>query len=120
MWHIESPASHAQPVVLADWFVFETPGRARHAVGSEYRYYGRDSRITTAIDGAIDLPGASFRTKSGRQYQLAGPPGMNGDGDYLLNRWLEAHGLEMAQLSDISRDLWNATVETANLPPRPF
>ena len=45
---------------------------------------------------------------------------MNADGDYLLNRWLEAHGLEMEQLSDISRELWNVTVETANLPPRPF
>ena len=117
-WTFADPAPDDEPVQLRDWFVFELPGGARHADGNEYRH-GRESRVSSAIKGEIDLVGASFITSSGRHYKLAGRPGMTLDVDYVLNKWLARMGVDRDAIVDVSRALLNELVEAANSTPRP-
>ena len=118
-WNFEDPTPDDDPVRLRDWVVFELPSGAKHAAGNEYRSYGRESRVSSAIQGEVDLYGATFATSSGRRYVLAGRPGTTLDVDYVVNHWLAKMRLERRDIVDVSRALFKDVVETANLPPRP-
>ena len=65
--------------------------QVRHANGTSARHLVGCSdaigRLTTAVV-SIDLEQMQATTKSGRVYQLSGPPGADPDGMWIYRQWL--------------------------------
>lgn len=76
---------------MANWRLFQvcgaTGGRTRHLVGRA-NYEGR---VCSPIV-QLDLQSLCATTGSGRIYQLEGPPGRDGDSDYVFGIWLSGIG----------------------------
>lgn len=77
-------------VTLRDWCVFEVPGTAKHEMRTThfvgYSVEEREGRVSSCII-LLDRAGGRGTTKSGRIYELQGPPGLDGDGAYTWGRW---------------------------------
>jgi hypothetical protein len=77
---------------MARWSIWEVgsgSSATRHLVG--YNLIDHEGRVSSAIV-EFDAVALRGRTKSGRIYELIGPPGQDGDGDYVLARWLHLNG----------------------------
>jgi len=78
-------AIHAEPdIVLIRWRVLQTDQGDRHLVGARADDF--DGRVSTAVL-SLDVSRQVAVTQSGRIYQLSGPPGYSGDGQYVWERW---------------------------------
>lgn len=107
VWKFDDPEPGDPPVRIGDWCAFRMPDGARHVAGTGYMSYGREGRVTSALQDEVDLATATFVTSSGRRYQLVGRPGLSLDADYVLNRWLAIQGVERKHVVDVSKSLWD-------------
>lgn len=91
----ETPPVVDQPTVhLVRWRVLEVRNRDLelecHFVG--YNAEGREGRVSTAIRH-FDPTTSRGVTKSGRVYQLIGPPGYDSDGAWVWHHWSRLNGM---------------------------
>jgi hypothetical protein len=83
-------------VTLTDWAVFEVPLRGsdqpwtRHLAG--WSCEDHHGQVCSAVE-RFDPRTASCVTESGRVYRLRGNPGLNGDAEYVWNRWKAIAGI---------------------------
>jgi hypothetical protein len=78
------PVSEVPELQLSGWQIWQTERGERHFVGyNETEGEGRVSSSIQAFDGG-NMRGV---TRSGRVYELVGPPGHNGDAAYVWARW---------------------------------
>lgn len=85
------PTAEEQPEVsLVDWGAFEvlvpelgTP--TIHVAG--VRTASGEGRVSSPV-ARVDGAGRCVVTSTGRTYRLIGPPGLQGDANYVWNRWL--------------------------------
>jgi hypothetical protein len=54
-------------------------------------YTGHEGRVCSPVQ-EFNKETMTGRTRSGRIYELVGPPGYNGDAAYVWNRWIEIYG----------------------------
>lgn len=89
VWRASSLAT-CPSVTLRDWCVFEAHGTANdekptvHLVG--YNIEESEGRVSSDVI-SFDIATHRGTTKSGRIYELRGPPGLEGDGAYTWERW---------------------------------
>lgn len=72
---------------LTQWQIFLVNSKDIHFVG----YTGYEGRVCSAVQ-TFDPTTCKGVTRSGRIYELVGPPGFNRDAMYVWNRWLEING----------------------------
>jgi len=106
-WKIQDIAQQPN-LTLVDWRVIETNKEERHFIGQCLESIG--GRVSSAIQ---DFDQKSMRgvTRSGRVYQLQGPPGMDPDAIYVLNAWLRVNKVEM------TKDVTDELPQSAEPPP---
>ena len=103
----KTPPVEEEPVIrLTNWQVFEVTGELR-LVG--YHGAGGEGRLSTPIQ-TIESRGLRAVTRSGRVYVLNGPAGSHPDGDWVLDRWLNAQGkkrtdIQILPLEEVLRRL---------------
>ena len=74
-----------QPVLrLARWQIYKV---RKVLVFVGYNIEDREGRVSSAIQ-SLDVAARSAVTLSGRTYELVGPPGRDGDGDWVFGVWL--------------------------------
>lgn len=94
----ETPPVHDQPsITLIRWSVMETTSGDRHLVG--YNLDDREGRASTAIQ-SFDPKKAQAVTRSGRIYQLVGPPGYDSDGSWVWSLWANARKIQWRDATD--------------------
>jgi hypothetical protein len=99
VWSV--PDVSAEPdISISDWQIFETEHGSRHFVGSNIR--DDTGRVSTAIQ-ELDLTLLRGVTSSGRVYQLVGPRGCSGDGQYIWGRWCAVNGV--TSYTDVTTDV---------------
>lgn len=84
-----APDVSVQPVVrLARWRVVQVQTQdllvERHFVG--YNLEDREGRVSSAIQ-ELDTERGRGVTRSGRVYELVGPPGYDTDGEWVWHNW---------------------------------
>lgn len=97
---------HIDPqVVLSFWRVFELPSGHRHLCGFNTRL--GEGRVSSCIvEWHPDtLTGV---TRSGRIYQLQGPPGDHSDAWYVWQKWCVINKITHAE--DVSNQVWDSRV----------
>lgn len=82
------PIDEQPEMQLTRWSIWEVgagSSATRHLVG--YNLIDHEGRVSSAI---VEFDAVALRgqTKSGRVYELIGPPGHCVDGDYVFARWL--------------------------------
>ena len=94
------PVAEEPSITLTDWKIIETveDKPSRHFVG--YNFAGREGRVSSPI---ITFDHARLRgtTHTGRVYQLAGSPGLNGETEYVLGRWKAGYKVEATDITEI-------------------
>jgi len=95
------PVSEAPSLVLSSWRIVEVTDGSHHFVGWNVTH--REGRVSQDIL-EFDPAQRCGVTGSGRSYQLAGPPGSDRDGEYVLQRWLEIN--KEAEVRDVSEEYW--------------
>lgn len=99
----------AQPVLrLSNWQVY--------AVRDVLMFVGFnledcEGRVSSAIQ-SLDLAARSGVTLSGRRYELIGPPGRDGDGEWVFAVWLEMCRIRRSAVRPLSLE------EAARMLPR--
>jgi hypothetical protein len=104
-WKIQDVTQQPN-LTLVDWRVIETNKEERHFIGLCPECVG--GRVSTAIQ-SFDQKSMRGLTRSGRVYQLVGPPGMDPDAIYVLNAWLEVNQVEMTK--DVTEELLQLPTE---------
>jgi hypothetical protein len=98
----------AQTVVeLTQWQVLEIPsldgeGRDHHFNGSAARA-GDPGRVSSRIVN-FNHKTMTGTTRSGRKYQLVGPPGYGGDSDYVWNQWAAFNKVDPKKVSNVTKE----------------
>lgn len=85
---VSRPIDEQPELQLARWSILQVGGGSSatlRLVG--YNLIDHEGRVSTAIV-EFDATALRCRTKSGRIYELVGPPGRDGGADYVLARWL--------------------------------
>lgn len=90
---------------LEAWQVFELPsldgeGLDHHFVGSGGRGFD-PGRVSSRIV-EFDRERMVGITRSGRRYELHGPPGHSGDGSYVFDRWLKIFGVDTSKVRNVT------------------
>lgn len=110
IWKATSVADTPE-IVLSQWRIVEVTspywdGTSRHFTGyNETEHEGRVSSEIVEFD-PTNMCGV---TKSGRTYKLIGPPGHNGDGEYVWSRWKAINQVETE--TDVSDEVYTACLE---------
>ncbi|GAB3656394.1 hypothetical protein [Ramlibacter alkalitolerans] len=105
IWPIQSVEDRPD-VTLTDWAAFEVPlngpneAWTRHLAG--WSCEDRHGQVCSAIE-SFDPTTGQCLTSSGRVYRLTGRPGMNGDAQYVWNRWKRIAGVESER--DVTREV---------------
>lgn len=87
-----TPIDQTPEIRLSSWSVFELPNGDRHFVGyNETEHEGRVSSMIMTFDPGT-MKGV---TRSGRVYQLVGPPGYSTDGTYVWYRWCNINDVDV-------------------------
>lgn len=79
-----SPVTETPEIQLSEWQIWETETGERHFVG--WNLTEGEGRASSAIQ-TFDKDTMRGITRSGRVYELVGPPGHDGDAAYTWNRW---------------------------------
>lgn len=88
----------AEPeTTLEDWQIAAV---TTESLGRQFHFYGRncdrgDGRVSSQIQ-AFDAKTMCGVTRSGRVYQLIGPPGHSDDAEYVFGHWLRSAFVEPA------------------------
>lgn len=104
VWSVPNP--DAQPeIILKRWQVMQLPNGDRHFVG--WNAGDREGRASTKII-SFDPVKRRGKTVSGREYELDGQTGRDGDGMHTWSRWLKVNGTkEFVDVSSEYQDLIN-------------
>ncbi len=83
------PVAEQPSLTLRNWGVIQMPEGGRHFVG--WCLESREGRVSSPI---LEFDPSTLKgvTSTGRVYQLQGPPGLDGDAEYVRNRWLSMYG----------------------------
>lgn len=83
------PVKEQPSLTLERWSVIQMPERGRHFVG--WCLENSEGRVSSPI---VKFDRKTLRgvTSTGRVYQLQGAPGLDGDAEYVRNRWLAICG----------------------------
>ncbi len=99
VWSVR-PVQDQPQVVLEEWQAYELPDGNRHLVGRNADHgTGRVSSRIVAFDPATRCA----RTGSGRVYELPGPPGCDGDAQYVWAIWRRINAV--ASCREVSQEL---------------
>lgn len=82
---------------LLQWRVMRVEGKDIHFVGRA----DWEGRVCSAVQ-TYDPETRRGVTKSGRIYELLGPPGYNGDAMYVWGRWMSINGLKDEDVEDVT------------------
>lgn len=106
------PVEDEPVIALHSWNVFCVPSpngeEADHhfngysgGPSSSYFGGGGEGRVSSKI---IEFNQEKMigTTRSGRKYQLIGPPGFNGDAQYVYHRWLGINNVTEEQVMDVT------------------
>jgi hypothetical protein len=90
---------------LETWQVYEVPsldrdGREHHFVGRGG--YGFDPGRVSSRIVEFDKERMVGITRSGRKYELQGPPGHSRDGNYVFDRWLKMFEIDSSEVKDVT------------------
>ena len=96
-----TPVTEQPSLTLSNWGVMQMPEGGRHFVG--WCNENQEGRVSSTIR-EFDPEGMKGVTSTGRVYQLQGAPGLNGDAEYVRNRWLSMYG--NPHWSDVTGELW--------------
>lgn len=112
-------ASTAEPsVTLTSWAAFEVllpqiGSPTAHVVG--FSEEGREGRVSSKVL-RLDYSRRQATTSTGRVYRLSGPPGLNGDAEYVWTQWLQAwDGTVLRELTLELQQQLDAPPDTQNL-----
>lgn len=99
------PVAEQPDYVLQSWQVYELPsldgeGMDHHFVGRGG--YGFDPGRVSSRIVEFDPEQMVGITRSGRRYQLQGPPGHSGDGNYVFDRWLKMFEVDTSKVTDVT------------------
>jgi hypothetical protein len=83
IWQVSPVAEHPE-AELVSWCVFELENGDRHFCGYEPTF--QEGRVCSRVE-SFDPQLQQGVTRSGRRYQLVGPPGANSDALYVWDRW---------------------------------
>ena len=63
-----------------------------------YNFAGREGRVSSPI---VTFDAATMRgiTHTGRVYELKGPPGLNMDAEYVLDRWKAGYKVDVKDIT---------------------
>lgn len=100
IWTV-APVSEQPRLTLIRWRVFETELGERHFVG--YCRENRNGRVSSAIE-TLDPSTRRATTRSGRVYQLVGPPGNDPEGWATWPLW--AYRNEVESFRDVSDEVF--------------
>jgi hypothetical protein len=99
------PVDQEPSITLRSWKIIETieDKPSRHFVG--YNNAGREGRVSSPI---VTFDPGTMRgvTHTGRVYELKGPPGLNMDAEYVLDRWKAGYKVDVKDITDavVSRE----------------
>lgn len=104
----KTPSVADQPIILlVRWRVLEARNIEleieRHLVG--YNVDQHEGRVSTAIQH-FDLTARMAVTRSGRVYQLMGPPAYDSDGAWVWGHWSRLNG--MTDEIDVTEEVWKS------------
>ena len=106
-----TPDVSAQPeILLIRWRVIEIlTGNLqleRHFIG--YNFKDREGRVSTAIQ-KMDFVARRGVTRSGRVYELKGPPGRDPDGEWVWKNWARVN--QVTNERDVTEEVVNRLLE---------
>ena len=102
------PVDEEPAYVLVRWRLIALLGSLR-LVG--YNLTNREGRLSSRVV-SLDAVAREARTMTGRIYVLAGPPGWDADGAWVLECWLEQQGVPSDEVRDFTAEL-EAILSTA-------
>lgn len=88
-------------LTIVRWRVIETDLNERHLVG--YVLENSEGRVSSALE-EIDSKKRIVTTRSGRVYELSGPPGFDADGQHVWQRWKRINDVKSEQ--DVTQEVW--------------
>lgn len=104
LWKTASTADQPR-ILLVRWRVLEVRNAEleieRHFVG--YNADQHEGRVSTAIQH-FDSAARMAVTRSGRVYQLIGPPGYDSDAAWVWGHWSRLNG--MTDEIDVTEEVW--------------
>ncbi len=89
-----SPVAETPELQLSSWQIWQTETGERHFVG--YNETEGAGRVSSAIQ-QFDRDTMRGITRSGRVYELLGPPGHDGDAAYVWGYWKRRNGVQTAE-----------------------
>ena len=109
-----TPVKDEPVITLHSWRVFAVPSPKEDGVDHHFNGYsggvsssvfggGGEGRVSSKIV-EWDQEKMIGTTRSGRKYQLIGPPGFNGDAAYVYNSWLRINNVNEGDVCDATND----------------
>ncbi|WP_051304943.1 hypothetical protein [Chitinilyticum litopenaei] len=80
------PASQEPETVLTAWRIFEVRLEDQSRVLRLVGYCGYEGRVSSPVTAVGDPAQRQYISRSGRRYQLSGPPGYHPDAMYVYER----------------------------------
>lgn len=105
MWPVDSVESHPE-ATLTRWRIVQLSNGDRHMYGYELSY--QEGRVTSKI-AMFNPYTLEAVTRSGRKYELIGPPGHNTDATYIWGVWCKRNDVE--NYIDISDTVYEEYLE---------
>lgn len=99
--HNGAPITLQPELTLRPWVILECSNGQHYAMG--WCVENHEDRASTAIEH-FDRAKMQLRTRSGRVYQLEGPPGVDADGLYVWRPYATVNQLTVVR--DATADYW--------------
>jgi hypothetical protein len=104
--HEPNPVEIEPDAKLSQWRVYELEipllkGVTRHFVG--YNHVTGEGRVSSPIV-SWDPATRQGITRSGRRYELLGPPGVNAESEYVFAAWLRSNQASKLARVDVSSE----------------
>jgi hypothetical protein len=97
---LTQPVTDQPNITLVRWRIFQTEREELHFVG--FYSHGYEGRVSSAIQ-SFDALTRRGVTKSGRVYELSGPPGFDQDALYVWEAWMRAY--RVPSYTDVTDDV---------------
>lgn len=104
------PVQNQPLLTLRNWAVIELPDETRHFVG--YCLENREGRVSSEIE-SFAVETLTGTTGTGRIYKLFGEPGLDGDGQYVWDKW--RLGYRISGFEDLTEAVWRAHLSSTTV-----